>query len=332
MGYMFGPPAPNAIEGAQFVQNVMAGRFKEAGKAYGRSLYESIKDPGWWIQILSAFASLPAEGGGVPRPGLPEAPISPNVTPRLTVITGGAKPAATVVGRVSNLAFETEGSAARAINPAVTPAPVAPPVKLVPPPPAVTPVAPAAAPAVVPGPLIPPKVAAMAVAVISATAPKTGSSISQSPRTQPAQEKKTKDNKRKSTMYPIYWPVLLGPPLSPIFIKVKSPERNFDDDNQEALKAKRVREKDDPDFTSTDYHIHHMTPLFLGGEDKLQSPSKGGNGAILRSFVHIEGHNQLRKQPQMQTPPVPLAPLSDDIYQHPNGTEYYLAGFKTGFK
>lgn len=33
-------------------------------------------------------------------------------------------------------------------------------------------------------------------------------------------------------------------------------------------------------------------------------------------------------QPQMRTPPPPLAPLPEDIYAHPIGTPYTLEGFK----
>lgn len=129
--------------------------------------------------------------------------------------------------------------------------------------------------------------------------------------------------------YPLCWPLILHwPQKQTTFIRVKSPDRDYKGDNQKALKAKRQREVGDPDFRSKAYHIHHAVPLFLGGEDKLQSPSKGGNGVILPALQHIKGHTWLQHQPQMERPPPPLRPLDKNIYKHSLLTKYYLAGFK----
>lgn len=134
--------------------------------------------------------------------------------------------------------------------------------------------------------------------------------------------------RRRGNLYPLCWPLLLPPPTTVLFTRLKSPDRDYTGDNQKALKAKRQREEGEPDFHSKDYHIHHVVPLFLGGEDKLQSPSKGGNGLIWPARTHLRGHDWLRHQPQMATPPPPLLPFDTDIYKHPVGTPYCLAGFK----
>jgi hypothetical protein len=144
----------------------------------------------------------------------------------------------------------------------------------------------------------------------------------------PGPDLEEEKKKRKRSRYPIYWPVALHFPTTSEFVRVKSPDRDYAGDNQKALKSKRTREDGDPDFQSKRYHIHHVVPLFLGGEDKLQSPSKGGNGIILPAMQHISGHAQLQMQPQMQKPPPPLPPLDVNIYKHPVGTPYFLAGFK----
>jgi hypothetical protein len=173
IAYMFGPPAPNAIAGSRFVDNMLAGEFGAAVRAYGRSLYESVKDPNWWTQMIMASASLvrgPAVAPRVPTPEVPvvpEAPIVPSMRPPLTIVAGaGGGPETSVVGRVGGVVYPTEGGAALAVRP--VPAPAAPPaptpLRLVPPPPAA---GPAPAPA---GPLIPPEVAAAVTAVIAARA------------------------------------------------------------------------------------------------------------------------------------------------------------------
>lgn len=140
---------------------------------------------------------------------------------------------------------------------------------------------------------------------------------------------KKKDSNSQEAAYPLCWPTLLHFPTQSTFTRVKSPDRDYTGENQKALKHKRQRELGDPDFRSEDYHIHHVVPLFLGGGDKLQSPSQGGNGIILPAEQHLWGHRLLQNQPQMLNPPKPLQPLPADIYKHPIGTKYKLVGFKS---
>ncbi|HEY9660494.1 MAG TPA: hypothetical protein V6C65_18730, partial [Allocoleopsis sp.] len=141
-----------------------------------------------------------------------------------------------------------------------------------------------------------------------------------------------KKDDKKDDVYPLYWPISLYYPTRMTFVRIKSPDRDYTGDNQKALKAKRQREENDPDFRSDKYHVHHIVPLFLGGEDNLQSISKGGNGVILYATQHLTGHQELRKQPQLEPSRLSssLKPLEggEDIYKHPLGTKYYLAGFK----
>lgn len=83
--YMFGPPPPNAVEGARFVEHLMAGRPREAVIAYKDALYESVTDPNWWIQMITASAGIvkamsptvprvPGPGGLIKAPPIIEAP------------------------------------------------------------------------------------------------------------------------------------------------------------------------------------------------------------------------------------------------------------------
>jgi hypothetical protein len=212
-GYMFGPPAPNAIEGARFVNNIMAGEFREAFRAYGRSLYESVKDPGWWTQMLIASAGLfrgPAVAPRAPTPGVPvvpEAPIVPSAPPTLTIVSrGGGAPATSPVGRVGGVVYATEGSAALKVSPA--PAPTAPPapspLRSVPPQPAAPAPAPAAPLAPTPpGPFIPPLVAATVTAVIAAGGPRTTPGVGPATQPQPVPQPKPtprREDKREECM------------------------------------------------------------------------------------------------------------------------------------
>jgi hypothetical protein len=79
----------------------------------------------------------------------------------------------------------------------------------------------------------------------------------------------------------------------------------------------------DPDFDPDKYHVHHVDPLFLGGPDNLRI-----NGTIIDKTNHLRGHWMLRQQPQMLTPPPGLPPLQKDMYDHPSGILYILAGYK----
>lgn len=130
------------------------------------------------------------------------------------------------------------------------------------------------------------------------------------------------EDRKRAKRYPICWPVVLGPPRSVFFERVKSAERDEDEAKQArmALEWRRFR---DPDFDPSKYHVHHVDPLFLGGPDDLR-----GNAVTLEKGLHLRGHARLRNQPQMATPPAPLPPLPADLYKHPGGVKYQLTGFK----
>jgi hypothetical protein len=193
--YMFGPPAPNVVESARFVEQVMAGKFGEAAQSYGRALAESVKGPGWWVQMLTAAASAakpPAPGGVAPK----APPVRP-APPALRVLPGGGAKAGTtaVVGRTSATVYATEGSAARAVQPSVefSPAPKPPPLQSVPPP--------AASPAPVTAGqpvLIPPYVISAVISVMAASARTRRPQVSPytAPRVGPQPESSEESNKR----------------------------------------------------------------------------------------------------------------------------------------
>ena len=136
-------------------------------------------------------------------------------------------------------------------------------------------------------------------------------------------ERRTERSRR--LRYPICWPVMLQPPRNSTFVRRRGAPRD-DETREEARMALYWRQFRDPDFDAENWDVHHRDPLFLGGEDNLRP---GGNGVILRKSQHRDGHAQLRIQPQMATPPIPLRPLSRDIYTHADGTEYELIGYKT---
>jgi hypothetical protein len=133
------------------------------------------------------------------------------------------------------------------------------------------------------------------------------------------------DPKRRSAppRYPLCWPILLLPPRSSYFVRVKGAERDEEEAKQRQM-AERWRKRD-PWFNDQIFHVHHRDPLFLGGEDDLRA---GGNGILLRKQEHLTGHAQLQWQPQMASPPRGLPPLEPDIYKHPAGIQYFLAGYK----
>jgi hypothetical protein len=128
--------------------------------------------------------------------------------------------------------------------------------------------------------------------------------------------------------YPIMWPTLFGPPMLfgvPIVEFVRTPNRERDEDygwevRRELWARHRGR---DPDLLPRDFHAHHIVPLFLGGLEGAR-----GNITFLPGPTHLRGHAQLKYQPQMSAPPPPLVPLPANIYDHPLGTRYWLAGFK----
>jgi Domain of unknown function (DUF4157) len=130
------------------------------------------------------------------------------------------------------------------------------------------------------------------------------------------------EDRKRAKRYPICWPVVLGPPRSVFFERVKSAERD-EDEAKQARMALEWRQYRDPDFDPKKYHVHHVDPLFLGGPDDLKR-----NATTLEKGLHLRGHARLRNQPQMATPPAPLPPLPPDLYKHPGGIKYQLAGFK----
>lgn len=150
MSYMFGPPAPNSVEGARFVEAVMAGEGREAADAYGSSLYESITDPGWWVQMLSGVAGMFEA---------PAAAVAPRPPPALRLVSSQpARAVTSVVGRSTAVTLPTAG--ANALKAVAVEAPrAAPALRLMP------------APAVRAVPLIPPEIAA---AVSASMAPNRG--------------------------------------------------------------------------------------------------------------------------------------------------------------
>jgi hypothetical protein len=335
-GYMFGPPAPNAVEGARFVDAVLAGQFGEAGRAYGRSLYESIKDPNWWVQMLTAIAGavrapeIPIVPRGVPEippVEVPPAPAAAGARPALTVIPGGGGGGSTaVVGRVSGR-YVTEGTSALKPAPAVTPA--QPALRLAEPAPAPAAPAPApiapAAPAPAPSPLIPAPVAAAVGAALATTAAgkkpaqQPGVSPAPAPATAPAAQQKPRDP-RKPEEYPLLWPVILPPPPRTQFVRVTGPTR--DDELAEKLTAGKWIRARQEGLRGQELAPHHVIPLFLGGEDL---PS---NVILWNAELHRQGHSCLRQQPQVMTPPPPLAPLPADLLAHPAGIPYRLVDYK----
>lgn len=129
------------------------------------------------------------------------------------------------------------------------------------------------------------------------------------------------DRRRNRAAYPICWATQLGPPAQVEFIRANA-ERDEAEAKQArmALEWRRLR---DPDFDPSEYHVHHVVPLFLGGEDDLLN-----NGTTIPASLHLKGHAVLRYQPQMLTPPPPLSPLPEDLYAHPANTPYEFVGFK----
>lgn len=134
--------------------------------------------------------------------------------------------------------------------------------------------------------------------------------------------------RRRPDAYPICWATQLLPPMLfglPVAGFVRTPNADRDESFMEQLRLQTLlgRQASDPHFRARDLHIHHSVPLFLGGLDGTP-----GNLVALPRLSHLRGHAVLRHQPQMLTPPPPLAPLPPDLYAHPAGTRYELVGFK----
>ncbi|WP_417067313.1 eCIS core domain-containing protein [Niveibacterium terrae] len=134
--------------------------------------------------------------------------------------------------------------------------------------------------------------------------------------------------RREPGAYPLIWPSIFGPPMlfdRPITFFVKTAQQERDETYSWELRRElwaRHRHSD-PDLLPRDYHAHHIVPLFLGGIEGAR-----GNITFLPGRLHLMGHGRLASQPQMRTPPPPLAPLPANLLRHPSGTRYFLAGFK----
>ena len=177
MSYMFGPPAPNRVEGARFVDAVMAGEGREAADAYGNSLYESVTDPGWWVQMLGGVA------------GMFEAPavtVTPPPPPGLRLVSSQpARAVNAVVGRSTAVTLPTAGS--NALKAVAAEAPRTAPVLRLVPTPAVE-----VAPLPQPTPLIPPVIASAVTASISARRGKVAAPSTKS-KSEDEEDRKTGD-------------------------------------------------------------------------------------------------------------------------------------------
>ncbi len=131
----------------------------------------------------------------------------------------------------------------------------------------------------------------------------------------------TDDESDRGSAYPIVWPLTLPPPPQKFFVRFS--QQRDEDEAKQARMALDWRAFRDPDFDPRRFHVHHVVPLFLGGRDDLAT-----NGIVWPKGLHLTGHARLRDQPQMLYPPVPLAPLPPDLYDHPQGTRYWIAGYK----
>lgn len=149
------------------------------------------------------------------------------------------------------------------------------------------------------------------------------------PKPKPKPEKTTdpvppvpKRRRRRPSAYPICWPMQLPPPPKSFFVRTRSPERDLNAAQQARMQLE-WRSFRDPDFDPRRYHVHHVVPLFLGGEDNLRT-----NAVTWPKPLHLRGHRILQIQPQMAYPPPPLRLLPTDLYRHPPGTPYELVGLK----
>ena len=151
--------------------------------------------------------------------------------------------------------------------------------------------------------------------------------IGPKPESLPEPERKPKERRPQPDAYPLCWAEQLGPPMLfgvPVILFLRTPgvERDTEDAYQRRLEL-IYRQRVDPNFHARDYHVHHIVPLFLGGLEAAP-----GNLVTWPARLHLRGHGVLRYQPQMLTPPPPLAPKPKDLLAHPAGTKYYLKGYK----
>jgi hypothetical protein len=120
-------------------------------------------------------------------------------------------------------------------------------------------------------------------------------------------------------LYPICWSPKLPDPQQRIFHRAMKEER----DQFEAGRARMMadwRAFRDPDFDASKYHVHHVVPLYLGGDDNLRT-----NGVLWPARVHLRGHADLNFQPLVMAHPRPLSPY---LTKHPVGTKYVKIGVK----
>ena len=98
--------------------------------------------------------------------------------------------------------------------------------------------------------------------------------------------------KRDPSLYPICWSAYLPSPTQRLFARVEKEERDQGEQQSARIKAEG-RAALDPDFDPSKYHVHHVVPLFLGGEDNLKK-----NGKLWPARTHLRGHADLNYQPQ----------------------------------
>jgi len=135
-----------------------------------------------------------------------------------------------------------------------------------------------------------------------------------------ARQAEQKDQDRRRDEYPLFWPIILPPPPVARFVRRRGADRDDvlaeEVNNQKWARARRA------DLRGGALVGHHVVPLMLGGADDL------ANIKFWNAGVHRRGHACLNNQPQMATPPQPLAPLPVNLLKHPAGTKYFLKGFK----
>ena len=120
--------------------------------------------------------------------------------------------------------------------------------------------------------------------------------------------------------YPLLWPTIL--PIPPRSTFVRTPGADRDENLANEVNAYKWFRARDEDLRGQSLVGHHVIPLMLGGTDTRD------NIILWNTESHRRGHPCLNDQPQMLTPPPPLAPLPRNLLGHPAGTRYVLTGFK----
>lgn len=279
------------------------------GCHFGRGLEVDIHGQNF-VLVLAPMVASGATSIGSGAAAAEAAPAAvPRVTgpPSLSVIRGGGSGAAggAAVPRISPQAPSVGprafyGSAAPKIEPAVVPGP---------------------APAAVPRPLQ--VVPEAPPAPTAATGTGTGLTSGLTPGTAAATALAGAQKPQSSgpSAYPLEWPTVLPPPPRTAFVRTPGVDRD------EALAEEvnnykwfRARQEE---LRGRSLVGHHVVPLMLGGADTRD------NIILWNTELHRRGHPCLNDQPQMLTPPPPLAPLPRNLLSHPAGTRYALTGFKS---